>query len=38
VVYWGGAGVGEPRGLGEQELAAAAAAFERQRSMLDMSG
>jgi L-fuculose-phosphate aldolase len=37
-VYWRAAAVGEPRPLGERELAAAAAAFERQRSMLDMSG
>ena len=37
-VYWRAAAVGEPRTLPERELAAAAAAFERQRSMLDMSG
>jgi len=36
-VYWRAAAVGDPRPLGERELAAAAAAFQRQRSMLDMS-
>ena len=37
-VYWRAAAAGEPRVLSERELAAAAEAFGRQRSMLDMSG
>ena len=37
-VYWRAAAAGEPRVLSEAQLAAADAAFGRQRSMLDMSG
>jgi len=37
-VYWRAAAAGEPRLLSERELAAAAAAFDRQRSIVDMSG
>ena len=37
-VYWRAAAAGEPRLLSERELAAAATAFDRQRSMIDISG
>jgi L-fuculose-phosphate aldolase len=37
-IYWRAAAVGEPRTLSERELVAAAAAFDAQRSIVDMSG
>jgi L-fuculose-phosphate aldolase len=37
-VYWRAAAAGEPRVLSHEQLAAAEAAFARQRSIVDMSG
>jgi L-fuculose-phosphate aldolase len=37
-LYWRAAAAGAPRILSDEQLAAAAAAFDRQRSIVDMSG